>query len=324
MTRFSSLIAASIALAVLCTGPNTRAGVVERVIAIVEDRAILLSELRHRAQPFVAQLPPAPDAQRAAAISQLSSTLLQRMVDEELEHRAAARARITVTAEDVEGALKRVAEQNKVSIDELIAEAQKSGLDARAYKEEIRRQLLESKLLSVKVQGRIRVTDEDTKALYQRLKLETRAGLDFTASWIRIAVSAGSSREETASRRKLAESLVQKASAGADFAELARSHSADTRTREAGGSLGSLKPGALPPAIDTALLGMDVGDVMGPVRHRGDFYVLKLFERAPEQLPKFEEAIEELHNRVYLEKLEQAKRRWLDGLRKQSHVDVRL
>jgi parvulin-like peptidyl-prolyl isomerase len=105
---------------------------------------------------------------------------------------------------------------------------------------------------------------------------------------------------------------------------LARTYSNDQRTREAGGALGSLKPGSLPAVIDNALLALAVNGVAGPIRHRGDFYVLKLISRAPEPMPTFEEAIDELHNRVYLEKLEQAKRRWLDGLRKQAHVEVRL
>lgn len=311
-------------LALLLSSQVAKAGVVERVVAIVEDRAILLSELRVRAQPFLAQLASAQEAQRAAATSQLQATLLHRMVDEELEQRAAARAHISVTAQEIEDALRRVAQQNDITIEDLLAEATKSGLDARAYREEIRRQLLESKLLNVKVQGRIRVTDEDTKSLYHRLQLETRANLEFTAAWIKIAVPSGSRPEQVAAQRKLAETLVARANGGSEFGELARTHSSDLATRDAGGALGSLKPGSLPAAIDNALLALEVNGVAGPIRHRGDFYVLKLTSRAPEPMPTLEEAIDELHNRVYMEKLEQAKRRWLDGLRKQAHVDIRL
>jgi peptidyl-prolyl cis-trans isomerase SurA len=318
------LLRAPTLLALLFTSPVVHAGVVERVVAIVEDRAILLSELRERAQPFLSQLAAAQEAQRAAASSQLQATLLHRMVDEELEHRAAARAHITVTAQEIEDALQRVAQQNNISIEELIAEATKSGLSASDYREEIRRQLLESKLLNIKVQGRIRVTDEDTKALYHRLQLETRATLEFSASWIKIAVPVGAKPDQVAAQRKLAETITTRASSGADFAELARTYSNDQHTRDAGGALGSLKPGRLPTPIDNAFLALEVNGVAGPIRHKGDFYVLKLMSRAPEPMPTFEEAIDELHNRVYMEKLEQAKRRWLDGLRKQAHVEVRL
>jgi peptidyl-prolyl cis-trans isomerase SurA len=308
----------------LLVSQSAHATVVERVIAVVEDRPILLSDLRRRAKPFLGQLSGLADAQRAAATSQLLSTLLHRMVDEELEHRAAARAHISVTAQEVEDALERVAEQNQVTVDQLVAEAQKTGLDGRGYREEIRRQLLESKLLNLKVQGRIRVTDEDTRALYHRLQLEARTQLEFNAAWIRIAVPSGSNAEQSLARRKLAEALAARAAKGEDFATLARTHSDDPQTRDAGGQLGPLKPGALPLAVDKALLALEVGAVAGPVKVKGDFFVVKLLSRAAETLPKREEALEELYNRVYLEKLELAKRRWLDSLRRQAHVEVRL
>lgn len=324
--RLSTLrmLCAVFTVALLAGTRPAQAGVVERVIAIVGDRAILLSELRRRARPFMAQLPQGHDAQRAAAASQLLSTLLQRMVDEELEHRAATRARISVTAQEVEEALERVAQQNEVSIAQLLTEAEKTGLDARGYREEIRRQLLESKLLNLKVQGRIRVTEEDTRALYRRLQLEARAQLQFSAAWIRINVPKSANDEQALQSRKLAESLATRARQGEDFAELARAHSQDEETRERGGQLGSRKPGTLPPAVDKALMALDVGEVSDPVRFRGDFYVLKLSERQQEPLPLYDDAVLELQNRVYLEKLEVAKRRWLDSLRRQSHVEVRL
>ncbi|HTM46221.1 MAG TPA: peptidylprolyl isomerase [Polyangiaceae bacterium] len=308
----------------LLSGRTAHATVVERVIAIIEEHAILLSELRQRAKPFLNQLPPEAGAQRAAATSQLLASLLSHMIDEEMEHRAAGRSHVTVTAQEVEDALGRVAQQNGVSVEQLIAEAGKTGLDAPAYREEIRRQLLESKLLNLKVQGRIRITEEDTKALYHRLQLEARTTLEFTAAWIKVAVPQAASTETVAAKRKAAEALFKRAAAGEDFAALARDNSDDAFTKQSGGQLGSLHPGALPPEIDKALIGLDVGEVGGPVRAHGDFYVLKLLTRAAEPLPKFSEAVGELQNRAYMEKLDQAKRRWLDGLRKQSHVEVRL
>jgi len=46
--------------------------------------------------------------------------------------------------------------------------------------------------------------------------------------------------------------------------------------------------------------------------------------RDPTQLPTLEEAKSELVERVYSDKMGLARRRWLDGLRKQMHVEIRL
>jgi len=46
--------------------------------------------------------------------------------------------------------------------------------------------------------------------------------------------------------------------------------------------------------------------------------------RDASQLPTFEDARRELGDRVYMDKMGQARRSWLDGLRRQNHVEVRL
>ena len=80
------------------------ASVVERVVAVVGERAILLSDLRKRSRPFLMRvfLQVPKGAQRSAAISQTYKTVLERMVDEELQQRAANRRRVIVSAKEVD------------------------------------------------------------------------------------------------------------------------------------------------------------------------------------------------------------------------------
>jgi parvulin-like peptidyl-prolyl isomerase len=105
---------------------------------------------------------------------------------------------------------------------------------------------------------------------------------------------------------------------------LARQYSADRRTAQKGGLLGKLAPGKLPTAIERAVLSLEPGETTIPI-HIGDSYVLvRLVSRDPSDLPTLEEARNELTERVYSDKMSQARRRWLDGLRKQMHVEIRL
>jgi peptidyl-prolyl cis-trans isomerase SurA len=85
-----------------------------------------------------------------------------------------------------------------------------------------------------------------------------------------------------------------------------------------------MQPGELPPELDSALLAIEPGEVAGPVRFGDAWVVLKLVERGPSQLPEYEQAKSQLQNRVYSDKMETAKRQWLDSLRKRTHVDIRL
>jgi peptidyl-prolyl cis-trans isomerase SurA len=315
-----SLLAAAALFGSLSVAEPARATVVERVVAVVGERAILLSDLRRRAQPYLLQMQqtvPA-GAQRNAAISQLYKALVERMVDEELEQRAAAQAKVVVTDREVEAALGRVAAQNNISVEKLLIEAKRTGMEPGQYREELRRQLLQAKLINVRLQGRIRVTEDDLKSAYRKLVLEERERLPFRVAWVFIP-----GRGEPKQQRELAE-RVAAAARTTEFSELARRYSADEATKNQGGVLAATRLEQVPQAMRRALLALDVGESSGVISVGGGYAVLKLLSREESQLPDYESARAELGERVYVEKMNQARRTWLDNLRRQHHVEVRL
>jgi peptidyl-prolyl cis-trans isomerase SurA len=326
LARFPKFVA--ISALVLASGAVPRpaqATVVERVVAVVGERAILLSDLRARAQPFLAQIQQqVPNGvQRNAAISQLYKGLIEKLVDEELEQRAAVQAKVVVTPNEVEEALGRVAAQNGVSVERLFAEARRTGLDEAGYRDELRRQLLQTKLINVRLQGRIRVSEDDIRSAYRRLAFEERDKLSFRVAWVLVARRPGDSRATVTAERKVAEQVSHDA-ATRDFAEMAQKYSDDPLTKGSGGVLSATHLAELAPELRRVVASLEVGQTSAVVVVPTGFAVLKLIEREETSLPPFEEARNELAQRVYLEKMTQARRSWLDNLRRQQHVEVRL
>lgn len=305
---------------------SAHATIVERVVAVVGDKAILLSDLQARAKPFQLQVyRSVPEgASRNAALSQVYRQLIEKLVDEELQGREAARSNITVTSEEIEKALEFSAKQNEVTVQQLFDEAQRNGLEPAEYRQEMRRQLLDAKMLNLRVQGRMRISEDDMKGAYRRAAQEERKRLSFRAAWIRFQIPAGGGAAEAQRVQSKAAEVAARARAGADFGTLAKAFSSDPTTRDQGGLLATMQPGELPPEIDSALLALEPGEVTGPVRFGDAWVVLKLVERSESQLPEYEQAKPQLQNRVYAEKMESAKRQWLDSLRKRTHVDIRL
>ncbi len=325
--RTRLLTACALAAPLVAIGPSglgptpAQAAIVERVVAVVGEKAILLSDLRDRARPFLVRVyENVPDGpQRSAAISQVYKAVLGRIVEEELEDRAASKAGIVVTAKEVDQALARVAAQNGVSEEVLFAEAKRSGLTESQYRDELRRQVLQAKLVNVRLQGRIRITESDLKSAYRRIVSEERAQL--RQRLMRLAIPAGSTASERQKQAALANSLVERAQAGDDFRDLVERYSVEP---EAQRLQPSRPPIEEPPALRRATAGLDVGGISQPVRV-GDFLVIvQVIEREQGQIPTFEEARPALHERVYIEKMGAARQHWLDGLRKRTHVDIRL
>jgi peptidyl-prolyl cis-trans isomerase SurA len=306
---------------VLGVASLAQATVVERIVATVGERAILLSDLRRRSEPFMMQVQqgvPA-GAQRNAAISQVYKAVLQKIVDEELMEKAASQAKVTITPTEIDEALKRVAAQNKLTVEQVLSEAERAGMGESKYREELRRQLLEAKLLNVRLQGRIRITETDLRAAYQKIEVEERGQLAVRLAWI---VIHGATHGQ-AEARKLADEAAARARRE-DFASVARALSEDAASRANGGALNKAQPSQLPPDVARNSLTLAVGQVSAVFRSGGDFVVLKVLERDPSNLPDFETAKRELSERVYMDKMALARRSWLDNLRRQHHVEVRL
>jgi len=121
--------------------------VIDQVVARVDGRPILLSELRARARPLLLPYRDAPAWRRAAALRKALAELLDRRIDEELVAAAAHRRALVVGEGEVEQALARIAETNRLSRAALLKAAVAAGYSPEQYREEVRRQLLAQRLV---------------------------------------------------------------------------------------------------------------------------------------------------------------------------------
>jgi peptidyl-prolyl cis-trans isomerase SurA len=343
MFRRSARLAVSLSsLAVLAAGTvvsrPARAVVVEKVAAVVGDQAILLSDLHTRARPYLTQLnsrcpigtPPCIPAE-----NKIYQQTLERMVDEELEAQAAKRANVNVTPRDVDATIERLAQLNGLTKDQLFADVtRQSGMTEAEYRQEIRQQVIEGKLMQRVAQAQIRITKADLEEMFRRMVERERRILLYQPSWIVLSLPGSPTVDAINARMKEASELARRAREGADFAELARTRSEDSRTREDGGNLGVRAPAGSPAAnagqqktlaepLEKVALGLGLGEVSEPFRYKDAIVVLRIANRQPSRYTSFEAAQSEMAQRVQAEKLEKAKQKWLKDLRRRTHVDVR-
>lgn len=332
------LFAAAVALAASLAVLPAHAVLVERIVAVVGDRPVLLSELRGRAKPFLLQIQQKvpPGAQQAAAESQLFKELIQKVVDDELISQAAEKAKISVASDELQNAMRNLAQNEGVQISELYRLARvRSGLTEQEYRDEIRRQVLEGKMLQLRVKGRVRVTEDDVRAMYDRTLKDELRRREYHPAWIVLRLMPGASKEAIEERRRLAATLAERARRGEDFAQLARQYSDDTATREAGGDLGVRAPQGtqaamtgrrevMSPELEAAIFQLKPGEVAAPLPAADALVILKLVSRQPSRYTTFDAARGEMIQRVQNEIFEKAKRKWLEELKRRTHLEVRL
>jgi peptidyl-prolyl cis-trans isomerase SurA len=302
-----------------------RASIVERVVAIVGDRPILLTDLRHRGRPFLYRiLAGTPNAvQQAAAETEMFRELLNRMIDDRLEEQAADKAHLSVSQEEVDAALRNIATGGKIAVKDLLAEARKQGLSEQDYRDEIRRQVLEGKLVQLRVRGRVRVTEQDARAAYGHLikQMGEKAPVDIRIIALRLLP--GSSAQAIQAREALAQQIVTYAREGQDFCDLVTQYSDDIETRPTCGSRGPQAVTDLVPPVQEALKTMKNGDVANPIRY-GTEAVLVVQLVKESKIPTYDDVKEQMAERAYGEAMERQRKQWLLELRRGIYVDVRL
>ncbi len=325
MTRRGRAFAACVStLAIVASlSGAARAVTVEKVVAVVADQAIFLSDLRRRARPVLADIaahyPAGPE--RNAIEAKMYKELLQAVVDERIIQLAADKAQRRVTTEEVDRGLQNLAASQGLTVDDLVTEAIKTGMTPQELRLQVQRQLLDQKMVSLRVMPRVRISPEDVRAGYARLQREERRRLGFSIEWVVLHPATDAERDE---KRRLAGRVAELARSGTPFAELAKRYSDDARTRDKGGALDPLRPGQLTPQLDEVALGLAVGEVSAPFVFGQDFIVMRLAKRDQSKLPPLEEAHDRVAQEVFSERMAKARRQWLDELRRANFVDVRM
>lgn len=142
-----------VGLPLLLAAPVANASpVLDRLVAVVDETPIFLSDVQARAKPQLlridAQKPDA--AKRATLEAQIRRELLNTMIEEELVGRAAKASYISVTGAELDAAVELLSKAANLSREAFLAEAARQGFAEAEYRAEIGRQILEAKWVQVK------------------------------------------------------------------------------------------------------------------------------------------------------------------------------
>lgn len=314
----SSIHAIAQALCVVFTQPEVaRAEVIERVVAIVNDEAVWLSELRRKAAPFLESVlaDATSDEDRQTRLQQMYGQLLQQLIDELLVEQTARTMQLSVTSAEVEQAITNVQGQNQMTADQFWQAVQNQGFTQAQYRADVRKQLLRLKVSNQRLRGRVNITEEDVRERYDMSVRQARRTQRFRAAHMFIEVAEQASATEIASARKQAEELRARV----------RPETFETMMADNGGmELGWLSQGDLPEALEQELLRLEPGQISSPVRGPAGFHIFLLQERqaGDSTVPSYEEARERVYRQMLEESMGRQEEMFVTELRRSAVIKV--
>lgn len=118
-----------------------------------------------------------------------------------------------------------------------------------------------------------------------------------------------------------ADSIIEAARGGADFADLAKQYSTDIKTAGIGGDLGWFTPADLPDDFRDPVVSLKKGELAEPVRTQFGVHVLRVTDRVFARKITFEEDYERIKRMALAKKQDEVFQNWVAELEKETFIE---
>lgn len=265
---------ASAPAAVPAAAPSRRA---DHIVAVVNQEAVTASEVERR----IAVL---RDEQRRRGGSAVpAAALAEQALESLIEERAVlTHARETgggVDEAEIDRAVRAVAAQNRLDLEQLRQRLAAEGLDMTRLRAQLRDQILVERVRERDVLPRIQVTETEVDEALEDERRQAQRLAQLHVAQMLVAVPEGADASVVAARRSRAQAAAERVRAGEAFEVVARQVS-DAADAAQGGSLGMRPPSRLPALFVEAVRDLKPGELAPAlVRSGAGFHVLKLVDR---------------------------------------------
>jgi peptidyl-prolyl cis-trans isomerase SurA len=325
------LLAATLAALV---GVGLRAEILEQVIVKVNGDILTKSELEQRQVAALrarnrgaATLDLKNDAELKKLLDEVTPQIIVDTIDEILIMQQGKERGYRLTDEQFKSIVERIRKENKLEDDQQFEAALKQeGITMADLRKSMERQMVVSRVQTDAV-GRISVTEEEARQYYEGHKGEFAVPASLTLREVLVEVPTSGTgvqalfnvaSDEDAKRK--AETLRAEAVAGADFATLATEQSA-APSKANGGLIGPLSRDELQPVLQKLIDPLEVGGVTEVVRMQRGYQFFKLESLTPSATKPFDQAREDIVNKVYAQRRAVEFRKYLQRLRGQAIIE---
>ena len=269
--------------------------VVDRIIAVVGSRAILLSHLEEQINVAFPGRRGLPESQEE--LTRLRRDVLDRLVNDELMVQEAER----------DTAIKVLAEEVTTSVDELMRNARSKYPSEEAYRRDLavtgfqspdeyrgwlseqQRRRLQINRLKERLQGsgqmkKVSPTESEMREFFEKNKsrLPQRSA---TVAFRQIVIAPRPPPAAKERARLQADSIATELRKGGDFATAARRFSMDVASREQGGSINWVRRGeGLDPKFEEVAFSLPPGVISNPVESAFGFHLIQVQRAQPAEV----------------------------------------
>lgn len=323
--RFTTL--AAIAALALALHEGVRAEVIEQIIVKVNGEIFTKSDLEARQVAALRGMNregDPTDAQLRQMLDEVTPELLVNVVDEMLILQRGRELGYRLTDDRFQTILKQIREDNKIETEEQFQAALKQeNLTLNDFRKQIERNMIVSQVQQNEVLGKVAVSDEEARRYYDGHKGEFTSPQTITLREIFVnvpgdgkTVNVGLDEEARAKVQRIRE----RALAGESFETMAGELS-DAPSKANAGLIGPLNLTDVTADLRTLIESMKVGQVSEVLRAPRGYQLLKLESMTAPETRSFDEAKNDISNKVFTDKRRVEFQKFIDRLRAEAIIE---
>jgi len=295
----------------------------DRIVAIVNDDIIILSELNRLLIPYEQQIRSMGYTfeKEKETLFQVRENLLNQLIDEKLSDQEIQRKEITLEEKEIDATIEQIKKQSYFTDEDLRKALAREGLTMQTYREQIKDELLRSKLISYEVRSKIVVTTEDIRSYYDSHPENYGSKTKYHLKHIMMKIPVVANTELKNEIKLKMEEIIQRLKKGASFEEMAKRYSESTIADE-GGYLGDFELDSLSPQIKAEIITLKPGEYTPILETDQGFQIFMLQNIIEGPKQSLDDVFDEIQNVLYNEIGNQKYQSWIEALRKQAHIQI--
>jgi len=299
------------------------AELVDRIVAVVNDKIITLYELNSALKPYVEQIRSSgySNEKEEQLFYTIRENMLSQLVDELLTDQEIKNYDITISNNELNDTIERIKKANMYTDEDLRKVLAADGLTMEKYTDSMKKQMLRSKLVEYEVKSKVIITQEDIKSYYEKHTDEYGGKEEYHLLNIILKVPSYADREKKDGIFNILTGVHDKLKEGESFEEMSRMYS-ESPFAQQGGDIGFFELTQLSDEIRKAIEKIKVGEFTEILDTDQGYQIFFVKEIASTQGTPLEEVSSEIEEKLYSNKVEDSFQAWLKNIRKRAHIKI--
>jgi peptidyl-prolyl cis-trans isomerase SurA len=294
--------------------PFVQAEVVDKVLAIVSEEPITMSDMQKLRQGLKAdKIQDDLFAVNKAELLKDDKKALEFLIEEKILKSEIKRQNLEVTKEAVEEEINKIQRRNKIDRNQLREALKAQGTNFADYLDYVKERMERQAIIQQSITSKIRISEEDINSHYlEKYGKTQKNSFQYTLSHILF---------RKGDANKNAQETYKKIIAGQSFEELAAQSSEDPNFT-AGGSLGKFKSGEVMKEIEVAVSKLSPGDITPPVKTRMGVHLIKINEKRLIPNADYEAKKSEIQAELTNKALREQFKFWITQKKKETYIRI--